>query len=89
MLVVVVVEDRVHLQPSESALQRPLIDIMRYAEGLVKVASFPQLIVCFIDCVQQICNNNKDVDVLSISHVAWRSGGWFGIPSAYEDCVEY
>ena len=55
---------------------------------LVEVTRKSQLIVCLVDCVQQIYDNNKYVDAASIANEAWRARSGLRITSANEDCVQ-
>jgi hypothetical protein len=55
---------------------------------LVEVTRKSQLIVCLVDCVQQIYDNHKYVDAASIADEAWRARSGLWITSANEDCIQ-
>jgi hypothetical protein len=61
---------------------------VRNTQILVEVTRESQLIVCLVNCVQQIYDNHKYVDAASIANEAWRARSGLGITSANENCVQ-
>ena len=76
------------IQSSESALHSLLGDVVCDTQILIKITRESQLIVCLVDCIQQIYDNHKYVDAASIANEAWRARNGFRIASANEDCIQ-
>lgn len=75
-------------QSPEAALDCLFGCIVGNTKVLIEVAGESELVICFVDCVQQVCYDHEDVDSSSIADEAWRTRCWFGITSADKDCVE-
>jgi len=46
---------------------------MRYSKRLVKVALSPQLVIRFVDCVEEVCDDYGNEDASSVLDVPWRA----------------
>lgn len=75
-------------QSPEAALDCFFCCIVGNTKVLIKVSGDTKLVVCFVDCVQQVGDDHKDVDSSSIADEAWRARCWFGVTGANEDCIE-
>ena len=66
--------DEASIQSPELGLDTPILYIMRQSKRLVKIALPPQLVVHFVDCIEEVGDNYGDKDappVLDISRRAW------------------
>lgn len=61
---------------------------MRNTQVLVEVSRESQLVVCLVNCVQQVYYNHRYVNAASIADEAWRARSGLRITSANEDCVQ-
>lgn len=46
---------------------------MRYSKRLVEVGLPPQLVIRFIDCVEEVCDDYGDEDAPPVLDVSWRA----------------
>ena len=77
-----------NLQSSKPTLQSALVNVVRDVEGLIEVSGFLDLVVGFVDGVEEIGDYNEHVDALAVASEAWGARSGFGIAGADEDGVE-
>lgn len=61
---------------------------MRDAEEGVEVAFLEELVVGFVDCVEEVEDDDDDLDLSSVLGEAWRAWCWFRVAGADEDGVK-
>lgn len=74
-------------ESSESGLDATLFDIVRDAEEGVEVAFLEELIIGFVDGVEEVEHYDGDLDVAPVLDEEWRPRRWFRVASADEDCI--